>query len=359
MEFDLAVLGGGPAGLFCGIAAASAMRVLVLSERRNSAHSTGTKTLEAVPARLLALLMQFGISPADIGVDRLYMNRQIAWSTRTPRFVPSARMALVERPRLERAFLTRLRGLKSAEYVPTTSREERDATLGDLPAATIVDATGRRAWTASEIERAPRRWVAHIWSFDSRLPNCEGTGLKLAALEGGYAYRLTSSAFAAIGLVGPGYKGISGVDALHTILAEASAEWVLSGVDLSSGRKQGSRVASLQWSVHRGTRQSVLRIGDAAIARDALASQGLAVSISDALYAIAATRDNFGADLLRARQVGQRAAHIKHLVGAIRSCRFRNSAAWRNYLDWLLQGASEPAREVALRDGRIVGVPSK
>jgi len=94
-DFDLAVLGGGPAGLFCGIAAASEKRVLVLCDSRNSAHPTDPKTLEAVPATLLALFMQFGIHPADIGINRLYMNREAAWSDTTPRFVPAARMALV------------------------------------------------------------------------------------------------------------------------------------------------------------------------------------------------------------------------------------------------------------------------
>jgi 2-polyprenyl-6-methoxyphenol hydroxylase-like FAD-dependent oxidoreductase len=184
-------------------------------------------------------------------------------------------------------------------------------------------------------------------------PDEAGNGLKFAALEGGYAYRLSTSSFAVIGLVGPAYKGIGGVSDLRTILAEAKAEWLLSGVDLASACKQVSRIASMQWSVHRGTSRSVLSIGDAAQARDALAAEGWALSIADVLYAIAATRDEFGADLLRARQVEQRTAHIKHLVGAIRHCAFRNSTAWRDYLDWLLEISSGPARKVALRDGRI------
>jgi 2-polyprenyl-6-methoxyphenol hydroxylase-like FAD-dependent oxidoreductase len=141
---------------------------------------------------------------------------------------------------------------------------------------------------------------------------------------------------------------------LRSILAEAKAEWLLKGLNLASGRKKGSRVASLQWSIHGDAVRSVLSIGDAALARDALASQGLAVSISDALCAIAATRDKFGADLLRARQVEQRTAHIRHLVDAIRRCSFRSSTTWSEYLDWLLQNPSEPARELALMQGQIV-----
>jgi 2-polyprenyl-6-methoxyphenol hydroxylase-like FAD-dependent oxidoreductase len=353
-EFDLAVLGGGPAGLFCGIAAPSTMRVLVLSDRRNLAHSAEEKTLEAVPATVLALLTQYGIHPYDIGLSRLYVNREVAWDSAAPRFVPSVRMPLVERPRLEMALLTRLRGLKNVEFRSTDRSAARDPTLAGLYTARLVDATGRRAWTASKIERAPRRWVAHIWSFDGHTLNDAATGLKLASLENGYAYRLSSNSFTAVGLVGPGYRGVRSVHDVRSILSEAKAEWLLKGLNLASGRKNGSRVASLQWSIHGDAVRSVLSIGDAALARDALASQGLAASISDALYAIAATRDKFGADLLRARQVEQRTAHIRHLVDAIRRCSFRSSPTWSEYLEWLLQHPSKSARKLALMQGRIV-----
>ena len=84
--------------------------------------------------------------------------------------------------------------------------------------------------------------------------------------------------------------------------------------------------ASVQWTAGGDAR----RIGDAALARDALSSQGLAAGISEALYA-AAVVDESGESLLSLRQREQRAAHLLSLARSIAACRFRAEEAWQEY----------------------------
>jgi hypothetical protein len=152
-DVDLTILGGGPAGLFLGIAAASLLRSRVHIWTRQSYRDSG-KTLEAVPASLLVLLRQFGISPSDIGVSQVYRTREVGWSSIVPSLVSSAPFALIERPRFDRVLLRRLLRFTGVEVREAVGGEFEDPTLcGDL-GRVLVDATGRRAYTSSGV--APR-----------------------------------------------------------------------------------------------------------------------------------------------------------------------------------------------------------
>src|SRR5271165_3823165 len=105
-EFDLAVIGGGPAAALCALEAARRMRTLLLLRSCDFAAAVGApRSVEAVPAGLLTLLAKFGVQPDEIGVDRLHHHRELAWDSSNPRFVRSDDAAHVERPLLDFALL--------------------------------------------------------------------------------------------------------------------------------------------------------------------------------------------------------------------------------------------------------------
>jgi flavin-dependent dehydrogenase len=103
--------------------------------------------------------------------------------------------------------------------------------------------------------------------------------------------------------------------------------------------------ASVQW-----TRGKVgLRIGDAALAKDTLSSQGLASGISEALYA-AALRKEEEQTLFSLRQIEQRQAHLNSLAHLIARCRFRQQEAWQQYAGFIAARINQgPQVEAALR----------
>jgi flavin-dependent dehydrogenase len=118
---------------------------------------------------------------------------------------------------------------------------------------------------------------------------------------------------------------------------------------LSAMSEGAAGAASVQWA-----EGSPLRIGDAALARDALASQGIAAGGSEALLA-AATAAQHDVDLVRVRQTEQRQAHLRSLLEAIDQSAYRDRPVWRDYRGFVAAhlGAAPAAARVALRDGRI------
>src|SRR5207302_4361395 len=63
-------------------------------------------------------------------------------------------------------------------------------------------------------------------------------------------------------------------------LGAAGVAWLLAGMPRAAHESSSGGVASVQWSSGSGR---AIRIGDAAVARDALASQGIANGISGGL----------------------------------------------------------------------------
>jgi hypothetical protein len=94
-------------------------------------------------------------------------------------------------------------------------------------------------------------------------------------------------------------------------------------------RSTGACAASVQWSEGKG-----LRIGDAALARDALSSQGIATGASEALQACAMDGEDDLASIV-ARQREQRQAHLRSLLGVLENGRFSDTPAWREYIDFV------------------------
>jgi hypothetical protein len=189
-------------------------------------------------------------------------------------------------------------------------------------ATKLVDATGRASLTSRiRVRLKPRCASRFYWTSRDSAPSARPE-FHIAALAGGYAYRLGSARRIGIGLVG-------GREFLNSDPEQIvkDAAWLWDGMpSLASMRRGASGVTSVQWAIPG----HAALVGDAAIARDPLSSQGLAASLSDALYAIAAISSG-SLDSLHMRQAENLAAHLKHLREQIIRCRYRNSPHWSAY----------------------------
>jgi flavin-dependent dehydrogenase len=218
----------------------------------------------------------------------------------------------------------------------------------------LIDATGRAAVTA-EVRLRPRpAWGSRFfWTW--RTVVRATPEFCLAALPGGYAYRVGSAQRIGIGLVGRGAFLKADAAALDRLLREAGAQWLCEDMPpLQVLTRGASGVTSVQWA--RPGRAAL--IGDASIARDPLSSQGLAASLSDALYAVAAIISGDSASL-RARQAENLRAHLTYLKAVLTQCRYLDNAHWAAYERFIAANMTgrvdRPAS--ALRHGRLEIVP--
>ena len=118
---------------------------------------------------------------------------------------------------------------------------------------------------------------------------------------------------------------------------ENGAGWLSEDVDLS-GAQVVRRVASVAVAVASDDPR-VVAIGDAALGRDALASQGTAIGLSDARLA-AGPADATSA--VRRRHADGLDRHLRHLAGMLATCGYGTAPAWRAYRTWVeQQGAAD------------------
>jgi hypothetical protein len=324
--YDRAILGAGPVGLIAALESCKTSRTLLVSN--GVLGSESAPRLETVPAPLINLLIDFGVHPRRIGVDRLYDTRTSSWELATPATVRGRSVAHVDHGELQRELLAiAQRRMDFATCSPALPVHRDGCWQGTSWRARIVlDATGRDMASAVERIRPRKPWVARpFWVHHSLLP--EDRALRIAALPFGYAYRLASRTVDMLWIVGRGAILGRLPDALEQALKNTGAAWLLDGFPcltrVSSGRAYH---ASVQWS--EGA--ACLKVGDAALARDILSSQGLAAGISEALFAVAASSERDMA-LLRERQASERAAHLQSLASAMAACRFSQAADWAQY----------------------------
>lgn len=346
-DVDVAVLGAGPVGLIAALQVVRSGRSAVLVTRRIPRADDPPRT-DAVPAGLLALLLELGVDPKRIGADRLHDVRVAAWETAAPTASLVAKTAHVERPALELALLDRLAGAHRVPIVPAPWRPSEDGGVtGDgRGARTIIDATGRAAVTAPHRQRPARPPVGRTW-WTSRQSCTAEPVFAIAALPEGYAYRLGAASIISLGIVG---RLAGAADTVERHI-RAHAPWLLEGLPALAAMRPGAAGPAGLQSTEIG---SGLRIGDAALARDALSSQGLAAGASEAMLA-AAMRDDRDLGLLWARQREQRQAHVAALLRTIDRCAWRASPAWSDYRAFVARQIEERPRSPtgALRGGRI------
>jgi hypothetical protein len=323
-RFDLAVLGAGPVGLLAALQfARSGRRVVIVSKRLPAPDAA--RRVDSVPASLLALLVELGINPARIGANRVNRTRVAAWSSAEPMATEGAATAHLERPALDVALLAAAR--REGCAVRSCSRRNGNGVGGpDWSAVSFVDASGRAAVTAARHIRAPKPWVARTFWSAQPAGNRE---FAIAQLPDGYAYRLGAASTLTLGVVGR-RNAVAGALSDIARHLRVHAPWMLEDLPPLGELQPGTACsASVQWSEGDG-----LRIGDAALARDALSSQGLAAGAAEALQACAA-RSVQDCDLIASRQREQRNAHLSALLSVLESGRFSREPAWRDYSDFV------------------------
>lgn len=352
-DCQVAVLGSGPVGMVAAHELSKRHRTALITCGLPSADEP--QRVEAVPAALLALLVEYGIHPRKVGVERLNETRVVAWESAECVRSRAPAVAHVERPALDLALLDVLTAGRRVEVImrPPSAFPDEVARLRN-GGVRLIDATGRKAVTAAKKLRAARPWAARTFTAASR--DCAADGeLRVAALPDGYAYRLGSAARLILGVAGRGKALAGAAEGLEGYLTEHGAGWILAGLPPLSYMTPGRIApASVQWAKGGDARL----IGDAALARDALSSQGLAAGISEALYA-AAVEDESGEVLLSLRQREQRAAHLRSLAHLVAACRFRAKEAWQEYEMFVARHLTRerPQPRVALRVGSLQSHP--
>jgi len=345
---DVAVLGAGVAGLIAALRSARSGRSVVLVAPHPSQPGDAPR-VDAVPAQYLALLVELGLSPSLVGAERAPPTRLAAWECAAPQSTPGPPTAHVARPTLELALLALLRRERRAtiRFAPRLRPGQNLAASG-WRACKIIDASGRAALTAANLVQPPRPWVAR--TFAAERARCEvDAGFAIAALPDGYAYRLGTAANLTVGIVGRG-GSVSGSPREIECRLRRAAPWLIEGLPaFSEMRANKAKPASVQWSEGPG-----LRIGDAALARDALSSQGIVAGSTEALLA-AAWEDEADLRSIHARQSEQRRAHLRSLLGTIERCRYADHPVWEDYRAFLSAHveSERPRMTAALRGGRI------
>ena len=74
--WETVILGGGPVGLTTALIAARQGGVLVVLPRQ--AHARTPLRIDCVPVSLLALFIELGMHPADLGITAVHHHRLVA-----------------------------------------------------------------------------------------------------------------------------------------------------------------------------------------------------------------------------------------------------------------------------------------
>jgi hypothetical protein len=326
--YDTVIFGGGPVGLTTALIAARYGTVLVvLANHGPAAHAS---RIDCVPVALLALFVELGLHPEELGADTVHDHRLVAWERDTPEPIRGAGTVHVQRPLLENMLLARVQAHRAITVAHGMSIDRLP------PSGRILDATGRRALTADRRRTSPNpallRGIVIRGSFSRAQQS-----FRLAALPTGYVYRLGIADALMVGLIQGREQWRETAQPFTEKLRLAGATWVLAGVNCDRAERSIGGAAGVQWSIGRRT---ALRIGDSALARDALSSQGIANGISAALRLFDhPDPEEFHGSRLHA----ERLTHLATLTGLADSCVYRHSPFWRHYR-LFLRDALSPAR---------------
>ncbi len=308
------VLGGGTVAAACALFAARYGPVRLCAGRIRPVATA----VESVPAATLTLLLELGVTPDELDVHRLTRSRTLAWDGPAPERRDGPATAHLDRAALHVAVWRRVR---AETRIEVTGRADPA-----LAGPGWVDATGRRAVTASDRLRPPRTWTAATVTV--RSDGTDDGDLRCAAAPDGYAYRLGSARWTTVGWSGPDRPPRSGAS-LRDRIDRPDTGWLLDGIVIPPEAPTDRRPAGVSVPVHGG---APVPVGDAALTRDALASQGVSIGLSDAC--LAATPGTTAA-AMAARREEARERHLRHLAQMVGSCRFADAPAWAEQLTWL------------------------
>jgi 2-polyprenyl-6-methoxyphenol hydroxylase-like FAD-dependent oxidoreductase len=325
----LLVIGAGPIGLVAAIRAQElGLDVEIWTDRLPDA--TDPPWLELVPAQLIALLVEMGVHPYKFGVEQLSVKRFTQWRSPKIERTEGPLSAHITRPALELALLEVVGRARIPIRVVSRSTV-KSLHCEKVDNFYVIDATGRAAATAAKVVRPSLPIVCCTFSQHLTATD-EIDGFALAAGPNGYVYRLSNSRHLVLGIVGHrSHIAQSGSKALALI--REFAPWIVAGITEEGLAISRAGPASLQWTE---TKSSVAcLVGDARISRDALASQGLAIGVSDALKAV---DDIAKSQPVFAQRAGESVSlHASLISTIIKESPFSRAQAWSNYLEFLEQ----------------------
>jgi hypothetical protein len=277
----------------------------------------------------------------------------MAWRGANPEWRRGHAMAHIDKARLESELFRLVAHTPHLDIVidPQAPSAGRTGWRGSLwSARRLIDATGRAASTAARRVSAPRPWVARpFWSATPAPASLRD--FRIAALPGGYVYRVGSSEADTLWLAGRGSLLSAEPGSIQAAIKLAGGGWVLEGLPpLASLQRGRAFPVSVQWA--EGS--TAIAVGDAALARDALSSQGVAAGLSSACYAAAveSAQDEIG---FREHQHAERALHLQSLAQLIGTCRYSDCIEWQRYLSFILahpRDAKSPDT-ICLSHGRV------
>ncbi|MER9259460.1 hypothetical protein [Mesorhizobium sp. M0619] len=321
----LLVLGGGPVGLMATICA---RRNGMEAEVRSSVWPSqgDAATLESVPSQTMALLVETGVFPRSVGVDKVFTEQMRQWN----RIGPSRKMTTgrvhLSRPELDIALLELA---ESLGVVLTTERVDRNTALEHAEdGETVFDASGRSSVTASAVSKPRRPIVGRQWLFETNEATVATFGI--GAGKGGYFYRMGNAHRICLGVVGNGALMRSAWPEVRAEVAETAA-WLVHDLPAEFAEIGRSGATTMQWS---NGRREPLQIGDAVMAQDALSSQGLAVGLVDAVQSVLAHlgRPATALPADRSRTISSGRSLVAEIV-AMSS--FAGDPLWVEYLEFL------------------------
>jgi len=325
------ILGAGPVGLITSLAAARRGPVTLVV--KHWPPRPYKPRIDVLPGPFLTLLLELGIDPKQLGIESLHDTQLAAWDSARPALRRRPASAHVERARLELALAAAVD--RNSRIMIKTGIDQRSSRAGDL----VIDATGRAAVSARQLHAPRQPWHAQTfgaaWSASKAAQE-----FRIAALPEGYAYRVGDARYLMVGvaLCGTHFDP----DQTEDYLRIHGAGWLLTGLPaLASMRRGRGGVCSIQWS--EGD-QSPVRVGDASLARDSLASQGISVGGADALQLAS------GAITMSAwaeRMAHQRQRHIAALSATINQCRFNDRSVWTEYAKFLANHSETATASIA------------
>jgi hypothetical protein len=306
---NTAIIGAGPIGLVTALMAARRGKSLVIARPRpERAHAF---RIDCVPAPLLALLVELGLHPARLGVEEVYDHRLIAWEAAEPQVAPGAATVHLMRPLLEEALLELARRHANITL-------EVGSFSGLMPPAKVyLDATGRASISASRRIVPDNPAMCRIFGLRGRFSKAQ-QAFRMAATPYGYVYRSGVAGAIILGVVQGRREWAAPIRDLAHYLRAAGAGWLVAGLDTGGFIHAMGGAACVQWSIGP---DNPIRIGDAALARDPLSSQGISNGISDGLKACDAGAASEGRD-------AELRGHIETLRKTISACRYADSPYW-------------------------------
>lgn len=302
------VIGAGIAGCAAALFLARTGRV-VLDAGQDRAPPR--PRLVSIPLPLLGLLVELGVHPNALGSDTVALTLVSGWESGSPRRIETARKLHCDQGRIEaavRALVERNRAIRMVDGADESAFVR------------VIDARGRHGALATV--EPERRWTARLWQGQAGGGSDMAESFAIAALPDGYAFRLHAGCSWTVGFASPGpFAPCLAELAEH--LAEHGRAWLVAGLPRDDAVAGRGGTTSVAWAVDQP--YQIEPVGDALLACDTLASQGIAWAMSDAMHLALPCRERYS------RSAGQRRSHLTRLLGIIDTNGFADARAWRDY----------------------------